>query len=373
MKKTPTISELTDSYFQKTRKIIQNFGDKRVKYAVFMRRPVVFAPRLAVEWLNDYMASTNTQIDIELKFKESQFVGAGQPMMYLTGSFANLVELETLLLQKIGPACVAAYNAFSMCADLPNTQFLAMDARHCAGLEMMELMAYAASVGSMRAKRKHNALGFIGNATDYTAHYFGNNHGLGTMPHALIGYAGSTLRAVEMYHKTFPDAPITMLVDYFGAEIDDTLEVCRAFRHLHDAGQLSVRLDTIGGRYCQGLDSDRSYQILITHCPDAITGYRSENELKHLIGPGVSAAAIWLMRETLDNAGFHKTKIVASSGFNPEKCRVMGLAQAPIDVVGTGSFLPDKWQETYATADIISYDGEYRVKKGREFLFPTMG
>src|SRR3546814_8154590 len=92
-----------------------------------------------------------------------------------------------------------------MCADLPKVAFLAMDARHCAGTEMAELMAYAASVGSERARRKVGAVGFIGNATDATAHYFGLDAGLGTMPHAFIGYAGSTLRAAEMYDETFPD------------------------------------------------------------------------------------------------------------------------------------------------------------------------
>ncbi|HET7882673.1 MAG TPA: nicotinate phosphoribosyltransferase, partial [Acetobacteraceae bacterium] len=40
----------------------------------------------------------------------------------------------------------------------------------------------------------------------------------------------------------------------------------------------------------------------------------------------------------------------------------------PIDVVGTGSFIPSIWQETYATADIIEYDGAPLVKLGREFL-----
>ena len=41
---------------------------------------------------------------------------------------------------------------------------------------------------------------------------------------------------------------------------------------------------------------------------------------------------------------------------------------APIDVVGTGSFLPETWAETFATADIVAYDGEAQVKVGREFL-----
>ena len=37
--------------------------------------------------------------------------------------------------------------------------------------------------------------------------------------------------------------------------------------------------------------------------------------------------------------------------------------------VGTGSYLPSLWNETYATADIIEYDGEKRAKMGRKFLF----
>jgi nicotinate phosphoribosyltransferase len=74
------------------------------------------------------------------------------------------------------------------------------------------------------------------------------------------------------------------------------------------------------------------------------------------------------MRDALDEAGFPAVRIVASSGFGVEKCRVMADAQAPIDVVGTGSFLPEHWSETYATADIIAYGGTARVKIGREFL-----
>jgi nicotinate phosphoribosyltransferase len=295
-------------------------------------------------------------------------VGAGEPLAYLTGSLVHLVDLETLYLQKLGPACVAAYNAFEMCRVLPRVAFLAMDARHCAGAEMAEMMAYAAAVGSATARREASAIGFIGNATDATAHYFGQAKGLGTMPHALIGYAGSTMRAAEMYRETYPDEPMTVLCDYFGREISDALEVCRRFPELAATGALSFRLDTHGGRYAEGLDLQSSYALLERHAPEAIRQYRSEAELRHLVGTGVSAASIWALREALDGAGFRAVKIVASSGFNIEKCRMMAAAAAPIDVIGTGSFLPELWSETYATADIIAYDGQPMVKLGREFL-----
>jgi len=363
-----SVEDWTDAYFNRTKQAIGRFGDATVTYAVFMRRPVVSAPRLAIDWLRDVAAARGFSVDIDLRYEESRWVGAGEPLMYVSGPFYHLVDLETLLLQKIGPTCVAAYNAFSMCMELPGVSFLAMDARHCAGTEMAELMAYAAAVGSARAKRKGGAVGFIGNATNATAHFFAQEKGLGTMPHALIGYAGSTVRAAEMFHETFPDQNLTVLVDYFGKEVSDALDVCARFPELADAGRLAVRLDTPGGRFCEGLDPAASYAVLDRNAPRAIRGYRTEQELRHLIGPGVSAAAIWHMRESLDAGGYGKVKIVASSGFGPEKCKVMSLADAPIDVVGTGSYLPDVWRETYATADIVDYDGEARVKVGREFL-----
>ncbi|MGH7014842.1 MAG: nicotinate phosphoribosyltransferase [Stellaceae bacterium] len=362
------MTRFTDAYFTKTKEIVRRYGDKRVTYAVFMRRPVIATPRLMVEFLEAMAQARGTKFDIELPYKEGEWVGAGEVLAYISGSLFHLVDLETLYLQKLGAPCVAAYNAYAMCSDLPKAAFLAMDARHCAGAEMAEMMAYAAAVGSQAAKREAGAVGFIGNATGATAHYFGQKRGLGTMPHALVGYAGSTVRAAEMFRETFPDEPLTALVDYFGQEVTDTLAVARRFPDLAAEGKLAVRLDTHGGRYIEELDVARSYAVLEQRVPNAIRGYRTEAELRHLIGTGVSAAAIWHVRARLNGEGFSGVKIVASSGFTPAKCRSMSVAEAPIDVVGTGSYLPGSWNETYATADIVEYDGVPLVKIGREFL-----
>jgi nicotinate phosphoribosyltransferase len=366
------IAARTDSYFSRTRRVVARFGDKRVTYAVFLRRPVISAPRLMVDWLETVAAARGAGFEIEVMYPEGAWVGAGEPVAYITGSLVHLSELETILLQKIGPASVAAHNAYQMSLALPAVRFLAMEARHCAGAEMQEMMAYAAAVGSEAAKHE-GAAGFIGNANEGTAHWFGQDHGLGTMPHSLIGYAGSTLRAAEMFHETFPGEPMTVLVDYFGREISDALAVCARFPDLAEAGMLSFRLDTHGGRFVEGLDPAESYAVLERYAPGAIRRYRSDLELRFLVGTGVSAAAIWRLREALNAAGHIKAKIVASSGFGVEKCRVMADARAPIDVVGTGSFIPDSWHETYATADIIEYDGVPMVKLGREFLLRKNG
>ena len=366
------IAGRTDVYFNRTRAVVERFGDKRVTYAVFLRRPVISAPRLMLEWLAEVAAERGTAFDIDVTHPEGTWTGAGEPLVYITGSFASLADLETILLQKLGPACVAAHNAYQMALALPEVAFLAMDARHCAGAEMQQMMAYAASVGS-RAAQAEGARGFIGNANDFTAHWFGNPAGRGTMPHALIGYAGSTVRAAEMFHETFPQEMLTVLVDYFGREITDGLAVCRRFPHLAAAGQLALRLDTHGGRFLEGLDPAESYAVLERHAPGAIRRYRSETELRYLVGTGVSAAAVWRMREALNEAGFPAVRLVASSGFGVAKCRVMADCRAPVDVVGTGSFIPDIWSETYATADIVEYDGTPMVKVGREFLLRRNG
>ena len=364
----PEFADGTDKYFLRTRDIVAANGDVRATYALFMRVPIVFAPRIMLDWLDQVAERRGVEFAVETPFAEGERVGGGEPLAYVSGSLASLVDLETHILQRLGPPCVAAFNAYRMCCDLPKVAFMAMDARHCAGAEMAAMMAYAAGLGSRAARRDAGAVGFVGNATDATARYFGNEEGLGTMPHALIGYAGSTVRAAEMFRETFPDEPMTVLVDYYGREITDALAVANRFPELAKAGDLSVRLDTHGGRFVQGLDPALSYAVIERHAPAAIRQYRTEAEQRWLVGTGVSAAAIWFLRERLDEAGFDAVRIVASSGFNPAKCAVMASAAAPIDVVGTGSYLPERWEDTYATADIIEYDGRSSVKMGREFL-----
>ena len=141
------VASLTDKYFTRTRDAVGKFGDVTATYAVFMRRPVIFTPRIAVGWLEGIARARGAAIEVKQNYREGDWVGAGEPLLYLSGSLHALVDLETILLQKLGPPCIAAYNAYQMCADMPETAFLAMDARHCAGSDMAEMMAYGASVG----------------------------------------------------------------------------------------------------------------------------------------------------------------------------------------------------------------------------------
>ena len=89
--------------FLKTREIVGRFGDIDATYAVFMSRPVVFTPRLAVDWLQETAAVRGSRFTIDSAYQEGDWVGAGEPLMYISGSLKHLVDLEIVFLQKLGP------------------------------------------------------------------------------------------------------------------------------------------------------------------------------------------------------------------------------------------------------------------------------
>jgi nicotinate phosphoribosyltransferase len=386
------VRERTDKYFTKTREIVEKFGDRNVTYGVFLRHGVICAVNPAIEFIRQHYPASAGPLKITRLYEEGAFVPDQKPIFTYTGSFAALVELETQLLQRTGVACVSAYNAFKMAMSLRKVGFIDMHARHSPGDDMSLLASYGASVGS-RVAKLNGAVGFIGSSQDLTAHFFGQDRGLGTMPHALIGYAGSTLRAAQMYVEAHQDDNVTVLIDYFGREYTDALEVCRWWyneylpRDPSGSRTLSLRLDTHGERHAEGLNYERSVDIVTDwlHVPNEFEAVRyvmgeeafdadtlnitKDRVRRVMFGTGVSVASAIRLRQLLDSNGFNACKIVGSSGFNLFKCKVFGSARAPLDMVGTGSFIPENFSDTFATADIFMYDGKPMIKLGREKLF----
>ena len=384
-----SLATITDKYFSNTRAIVTSNGDSQVTYAIFMRQRVIAALEPAIRLVQKLVP----QAEITRLFDEGEKVPAEGKMLEISGPMSQLSEVETVMLQKVGFPCVCARNAHDMCRAVPNAEFMDMHARHASGMEMNMLAAYGAAVGSDAARAQDDKVkGFVNSSQDLTAPLFGAKNGVGTMPHALVGYAnGDVLEATKMFVRDLPDASaVISLVDYDGCETSDAIRCADWFykeAQLHKKGKkFGVRLDTHGGRFAEGLSFEISVDIV-----GEFLGVEGEyNIVERILGPGavnldagnlmvdrirrimfgagVSAASIIKMRQALDNAGYNDAFIVASSGFNPQKCHVMGAAGVPIDMVGTGSFLPATLTETYATADIISYDGIKRVKLGREFL-----
>ena len=87
---------LTDTYFKHTRNVVMANGDCEVTYAVFMRRPVNLAGRLAIEWITTMATERGAQLQIEQLYVEGAWIGAGEPMFYITGPLSVLVDLETI-------------------------------------------------------------------------------------------------------------------------------------------------------------------------------------------------------------------------------------------------------------------------------------
>lgn len=388
--KAAPLSEQSDKYFTHTSRIVEAHGDVEVTYAVFMRRRVIAALEPAARLIQRLVPEAR----IKRFFPEGSLVPSEVKMMEITGPMARLSEVETVFLQKIGFPCVAANNAYEMCLAMPNAQFLDMHARHGTGADMNLLGAYGASIGSEAAKRTSPKVkGFVGSSQDMTAPLYGTEVGMGTMPHALVGYTdGDVLKALKLFAETISEAKVlTALVDYTGHEVSDSLRCARWFYEkakLQEQGKaFSIRLDTHGGRFAEGLDYEKSVDTVggwlgvagEYNIVEKVLGQRAvqldpnnilvDKVRRILFGKGVSVASIIHVRRALDGAGFRQARIVGSSGFDPQKCQVMGAANAPLDMVGTGSFLPATLSETYATADIIAYGGIRRIKIGREFLF----
>ena len=95
------IPRFTDAYFQKTKAAVGKFGDVQATYAIFMRRPVLYTGELATRWLEEVAVSRGVTFKIEAPHKEGDWVGAGEPLLYITGSLFHLVDLETLYLHLI--------------------------------------------------------------------------------------------------------------------------------------------------------------------------------------------------------------------------------------------------------------------------------
>ena len=396
--KSPAIEKIsyvrarTDKYFSKSREIAERFGDRTVTYGVFLRHGVICAVNPAIEFLRQNYPADMPSLHITRLYEEGAFVPDQKPIFTYSGSFAALVELETLILQKTGVACVCAYNACKMAMSLRKVAFIDMHARHSSGDDFSMLAAYGASVGSRIAKLG-GAIGFIGCSQDLTAGFYGQVEGTGTMPHALIGYAGSTLRSAQMYVEAHPTDNLTVLIDYFGSEYTDAIEICRWWYNEYLPGDpsgsrtLSLRLDTHGERYAEGLTYDHSVDIVTDwlHVPNEYEAVRyvmgeeafdadslnitKDRVRRVLFGTGVSVASVIQLRKLLDANRFNSCRIVGSSGFNLFKCKIFANARAPLDVVGTGSFIPENFADTFATADIFMYDGQPMVKLGREKLF----
>ncbi len=375
--------KIADEYFNNCRKIAERTSwlrNRKVRYKCFARENgVLVGSDKAVNFIAE-----NTYAPLRiLGLKDGERFAEGKPILIIEGNYNELVTLETTYLGFLSfSGAAAAMREIVEAAD--GVPVIDMSARHYPW-QLIEEIAMAAYLG-----------GAAGTSTQAGHAYVQKWRNPGgkfklyaSLPHAAAAVAAEmaemsgkgglypSVMAAKLFQETFPDKPIiTVLVDYEGRE----LYVAEQAFEVFGEKLFAVRLDTHGGRNMQGTATREDPGAALAFL-DGRTGVNMEDfvwnfardngldydgALKYIAGNGVTAESVFVMRNWLDSIGAAGVKIVVSSGFNKIKTRAFRALNAPMDFIGTGSFV----RFSMFTSDIsdVWEKGWWRkrVKVGRE-------
>ncbi|HUU96581.1 MAG TPA: hypothetical protein VM487_12645 [Phycisphaerae bacterium] len=333
---------ISDEYFNRSAAIVADtpLYNKRARYAVFAREGgVVCGVNHAVAWVEQQCLGP---LAIQARRDGDRFA-ANEAVMLIEGLFGELVNLETTYLGMLAFSG-AATNMAKIVESAGDVPVIDMAARHYP-YEIIEQTAYAAAVGGARGTSTR--AGYL-----YVLRWLGTGQGefirvgdrqpveyklYGSIPHALNAvYDGSSIASAEAYLQAFPEIPFTVLIDFEGRELD----VCREAARLFGEKLSAVRLDTHGGRTHQGGHAEPVPELvkrIMTTADDSDAARRGLES--YGFGPGVTIESVYNVRRTLDEAGARHTQVVVSSGFTAEKVAAFRACGAPMDAIGTGSWV----------------------------------
>ncbi len=359
--------DLADEYFNRSYETVAGTPREQmpVAYAVFCREPGVMAGvKDVADFLNNQCAGPLTvrALPDGERFEPRQIV------MTIEGPFGQLVTMETAYLGLLSLSAAAA-NMADIVAAAGDATVIDMAARHYPP-ELIEAIALAAAIGgavgtsspsghSVVHERFGTGDGYIqiGNQPRRSFNLYG------TIPHSLNAvYGGSSIESAAAYLEKHPDVPLTVLIDFEGREKEVCAEAVRRFGYQLAA----VRLDTPGNRIFQGGHEKVPPALEMRVLSQARDRAAAMDALRRYgAGPGVTIEAAYAIRDLLDTMGAKSTKIVLSSGFNLDKVRAFRAASAPMDYIGTGSWV----KFSTFTSDIIRVfeDGQWvdRCKAAR--------
>src|SRR3989338_5319694 len=370
--------KIADEYFNNCRKIaVRNpeLMGKKVRYKAFARENgIVVGSNKSVNFIKE-----NTYGSVKVMgLKDGDIFHSGEPVLIIEGNFYDLVVFETGYMGFLSYSGAAAEMAEIVRA-ANGTPVIDMSARHFPW-QIIEETALAAYLGG--AAGKSTQAGY-----DYVQKWYGPVDDFklyASIPHAMAAVAAEmaererlfpSIMAAKLFHEIFPDRPITVLVDYEGRESDVAKQ---AYEILGDK-LFAVRLDTHCDRQMQGTipvnvlgnaNKVSEYFGEKTGWPlDKFIRYQEDQGIekvsKYCYGNGVTIEAVYIMRDFLNSIGARDVKIVVSSGFNKNKVKAFREAGAPMDFIGTGSWL----RFAMFTADISDVwengDWKPRLKVGR--------
>ena len=335
--------DLADEYFNRSYETVAGTPRENlpVLYGLFCRTPGIIAGAKDVaDFLNGQCPGPLTVRALS----DGEPFEANHIVMTLEGPFGQLVTMETTCLGLLSMSAAAA-NMAAIVEAAGHVPVIDMAARHFPP-ELVEAIALAAAIGG--------AAGTSTPAGHSVVHErFGQGDGriqvgrqpprpfnlYGTIPHALNAvFAGSSIESAAAYLERCPGTPLTVLLDFEGREKEICAEAVRRFSH-----ELEMRV--------------------LSQAPDRAAALAALQQ--YGAGPGVTIEAAFAIRDLLDSLGARSTRIVLSSGFNLEKVRAFKAAGAPMDYIGTGSWVAF----SMFTCDILKVceDGQWidRCKAGR--------
>jgi nicotinate phosphoribosyltransferase len=362
-----SVRDLADEYFNRSYTTVAGTPTEhlRVCYAAFCRTP----GRLAGvgDALNLIRQAGGPGIIVRGKSDGDTFE-ANEVVMTLEGRFGQLVTLETEYLGMLSMSG-AATNMAAIVEAAGEAKVIDMAARHYPP-ELAGRLGVAAAIGgavgtSTRAgyAEAHARFGVgreqvrVGNTAPREFKLYG------TIPHSLnAACEGSSIESAATYYARNQKIPLTVLVDFEGRERDT---IGAAVQRFH-SDLSAVRLDVPRNRVIQGGHEQpvRALEMrILSQAKDRPAAMAAL--ARYGFGPGVTIESVFATRDLLDSLHASHTKIVVSSGFDLEKVRAFRACNAPMDFIGTGSWV----QFAMFTSDIVRvFENEAwvpRCKAGR--------
>jgi len=263
-----------------------------------------------------------------LALNDGEMISSGEPVLKVTGRYEDFGYLESLIDGILARRSSVATNVHETVLALRGTNCFSMADRQDDYLTQKG-DGYATYVAGIKKF-----------STDAQGEWVGVK-GMGTMPHALIEICGGDIcKACDIYHETFPDEPVTALIDYRNNVVADSVMVAK---HMGKALR-GVRVDTSAAlidHYFDGKDT---------------SGFDPHGVCKELI--------YGLKKALLDN-GLDWVKITVSSGFTAKKIDAWTKEGVPVDTYGVGSALVVNNTVGF-TGDLVMLDGHNEAKEGRK-------
>jgi nicotinate phosphoribosyltransferase len=309
--------ETTDTYFTRTRKILEENGLTGLKVSAEVTAGefpagwswAVFAGLEEVIRLFEGMPVDVYSMPEGTIFRNRSRNGITVPLMYVEGSYYDFAVYETPLLGFIchsSGIATATARYRKMCRD---RMLLAFGIRraHPAIAPMIDRASYIGGCDSVSSIIGANAIG---------------QEPQGTMPHAGVLVFGDASKAFTAYSKSVPSGGRKIaLVDTFSDEKQEALTAARTISDLY-----GVRLDTPRSRR------------------------------------GSLPSIVSEVRWELDASGFRNVKIFVSGGIREED--IEALIQAGVDGFGVGTAISNASVVDFSM-DIVSVNGKGTAKRGK--------